>query len=182
MSAERCRNRTAVLVLWQRRLDDKERRLLIWERRLAEREERLDRRWLRLDQGEGRAKGLRVRPSDDSAGDEYALVEQAWTVPPERVIVHLRRLMAETGDDATTTAWGLGLDPAWVGDLLAGRISEIDIAHVRSLCEGLACTPGDLLGEDLARSIAHLYGAGDWPVHAELLRYDKEHGVRQQAR
>lgn len=67
-------------------------------------------------------------------------------VPPAAVAACLASLVAETGDDVATVGTTLGVDPAWVRDVLLGEVNRIDAAHVQAMCTALESTPEDLFG------------------------------------
>ena len=96
-------------------------------------------------------------------------VEPAWSLPAAPVATELRHLMIDTGDDLPTVARGIGLDPDWARGVLTGDVVDVDVAHVQQVCEGLHCTPYDLFGPELARSIAHAYGPDLWPAGVQPL-------------
>lgn len=67
-------------------------------------------------------------------------------VPPAAVAACLASLVAETGDDVATVGIALGVDPDWVRGVLLGEVSQIDAAHVESMCAALESTPEELFG------------------------------------
>lgn len=95
--------------------------------------------------------------------------EPRWTLPVAPVSELLIAIQAATGDDMPDVARGCGLDPAWAADVVAGRITDVDVPHVQEVCEGLHCSPFDLWGEDDARGILHAYGPELWPRLIEPL-------------
>ena len=134
--------RGAALAARARALDERERRLL-------EREVRVD------------AMAVRVGLA--------AEVEPATCLPAGPVRHHLEALVVDTGDNIAEVARANGLDPLWAAAVAAGTVTQLDVAHVRHVCEGLRCTPYDLWGTEAARSISHAYGPDAWPVTTEPL-------------
>jgi hypothetical protein len=97
-------------------------------------------------------------------------VEPRWSLPAAPVTDALRNLPATGVDnDPAMFATGIGLDTAFVENLLAGNITELDIGQIAQVCDGLHCSPYDLWGTDQARGILHAYGPEHWPRHIEPL-------------
>ncbi len=95
-----------------------------------------------------------------------------WTLPAAPVTHVLRQLIGEPGFDTSeveTFARGLGLEPRVADDLLTGRLQEVTIDQVAAVCEGLHCSPYDLWGTELARTVLHTYGPERWPRYIEPL-------------
>lgn len=125
-------------------------------RALAERERRLVEREVRID-----AMAITVGVLPD--------VEQVTVLPAEPVRRHLEALVVDTGDDVAVVAQANGLDPRVAAAVAAGKLTNLDLAHVRHVCEALHCTPYDLWGTAGARSVSHAYGPDAWPAHTEPL-------------
>jgi len=130
-------------------LDARARELAEWERRLDQRERRLDKR----------AEAL-----DDALG-----VAPAWSAPPEPLRAQFEWYLQVTGDPPSMLAKGLDVEPAWMESVLAGGATEIDLDHIQRLCESLHCTPYDLWGDRVGRSLLHCYGPEMWPTDLEPL-------------
>jgi hypothetical protein len=97
-------------------------------------------------------------------------IEPRWLLPAAPVADALRTLHAAADqEDVATFASGVGLDRRLVDDLLAGRLTELDINQIAQVCEGLHCSPYDLWGAELARTVLHAYGPEHWPRHSEPL-------------
>jgi hypothetical protein len=128
------------------------------ERSLVEREEAVLVERARLASWEAR---LRARDAD-----------QRWTLPAAPATATLREFL---GDPAFSTsdihefARGFGLDASLTEQLVTGRLATLDVAQVGQLCEALRCSPYDMWGPDLARSILHAYGPERWPASIEPL-------------
>jgi hypothetical protein len=94
------------------------------------------------------------------------------TLPAAPATHVLRQLISEPGfstDDVATFARGLGMDARVTDDLLTGRMREVTIEQISALCEGLHCSPFDLWGAELARTVLHAYGPERWPRYIEPL-------------
>jgi hypothetical protein len=101
-------------------------------------------------------------------------VEPRWSLPAAPATDALRSLRADAGDnDVATFATGVGLDRRLVEDLLAGRLTELDVNQIAQVCEGLHCSPYDLWGTEQARSVLHVYGPERWPRYIEPLDEDR---------
>ena len=96
-------------------------------------------------------------------------VEPATWLPAEPVRHHLEALAVDSGENVTEVARANGLDLKWAGAVAAGTVTQVDLPHVRHVCEGLRCTPYDLWGTAGARSISHAYGPDAWPAVTEPL-------------
>jgi len=70
-------------------------------------------------------------------------------------------------------ARGINIDPTFTDRLLTGRIAELRVDQIGMVCEALHCSPYDLWGPDLARTILHAYGPERWPRHIEPLDADR---------
>jgi len=125
-------------------------------RALDERERRLLEREVRVD---AMAVAVGLAPE----------VEPATWLPAEPVRRHLEALVVDSYDDIAEVARTNGLDPRWAAAVAAGSVTQLDVAHVRHVCEGLRCTPYDLWGTQGARSISHAYGPDAWPAATEPL-------------
>ena len=125
-------------------------------RALDERERRLLEREVRVD---AMAVAVGLAPE----------VEPATWLPAEPVRHHLQALVVDSGDDIAEVARTNGLDPRWAAAVAAGTVNQLDVPHVRHVCEGLRCTPYDLWGTEGARSISHAYGPDAWPAATEPL-------------
>lgn len=94
------------------------------------------------------------------------------TLPAAPVTHVLRQLIGEPGfstDDVATFAQGLDLEVRFTDDLLTGRTRDVSIEQISALCEGLHCSPFDLWGAELARTVLHAYGPERWPRYIEPL-------------
>ncbi len=131
---------------------------------LARRAADLDARARALDERERELLERETRVDARAVLQGLDQVEPAWTVPAAAVAIELRHLMIDTGEDLPSVARGIGLDPDWARGVLTGDVVDVDVVHVQQVCEGLQCTPYDLFGPDLARSIAHAYGPELWPA------------------
>ena len=97
-------------------------------------------------------------------------VAPRWSLPAAPVADAVRNLQAPGVDnDPATFATGIGLDTGFVENLLAGKTTELDIAQIAQVCDGLHCSPYDLWGTEQARGILHAYGPEHWPRHIEPL-------------
>lgn len=137
-------------------LDGRAAALVARARALEERERRLLQREMRVD---AMAVTVGVMPE----------VEQVTWLPAEPVRRQLEALMVDTGDDIAELAHTNGLDVRWAAAVAAGSITNVDLPHVRHVCEALHCTPYDLWGTGGARSVSHAYGPDAWPAHTEPL-------------
>jgi hypothetical protein len=92
-------------------------------------------------------------------------------VPAGPVAVAIRRLQreGEFHPETAVCAKGLGLDPALLEGILDGTTTDLDLHAVRSVCEGLHCSPYDLWGTETGRRLLPVYGPEDWPRHIEPL-------------
>jgi DNA-binding Xre family transcriptional regulator len=88
---------------------------------------------------------------------------RATSLPAEPVRRQLEALVIDTGDGVDDLARTNGIDPTWAARVATGAITQVDLPHVRQVCEGLRCTPYDLWGPEGARTIAHAYGPDAWP-------------------
>lgn len=107
---------------------------------------------------------------------DAAQPQPAHSLPAAPATDALRSLLGEPGfstSDVEEFARGLGLDHRLTEQLVAGRLSEVDIGQISQLCEALHCSPYDLWGVDLARSILHSYGPEYWPRRIEPLDEDR---------
>ena len=59
---------------------------------------------------------------------------------------HIALLVAETGDDLSTVAWGLGMDEAWVRGVVRGDIEWIGPREAHQLCIALDLAPSQVFG------------------------------------
>lgn len=130
-------------------LEVRARELADWERRLDQRERRLDKRAAALE---------------DALG-----IQPAWTAPAEPLRAQFEWYLQVTGDPPATLAKGLDLEPAWLESVLARGTTEIDLDHIQRLCESLHCSPYDLWGDRVGRSLLHCYGPEMWPTDIEPL-------------
>lgn len=55
-------------------------------------------------------------------------------------------LLSDTGDDVDTIARGLGLEPTWVSEVVAGTVDTVDADHARQLCDALELSPASVFG------------------------------------
>jgi hypothetical protein len=98
--------------------------------------------------------------------------EQRWTLPAAPATATLRDFL---GDPAFSTsdihefARGFGLDSSLTEQLVTGRLTTLDVTQVAQLCEALRCSPYDMWGPDLARTVLHAYGPERWPATIEPL-------------
>jgi len=136
---------------------------LVQEALLAQRGQALDQRERRVTEREARVDALAV-----AVGLVPEVPTSAW-LPAEPVRRQLAALVVDSGDDVAEVARAHHLDPEWAEAVADGRLTRVDLAHVRQACEGLRCTPYDLWGTDGARSVAHAYGPAEWPAHTEAL-------------
>lgn len=93
------------------------------------------------------------------------------TLPAAPVASAVRHLQA-TGEferDLDRCATGLGLEPQLLAGVLDGSVREVDLVTIRTLCEGLHCSPYDLWGVANGRRILHAYGPEHWPSYIEPL-------------
>lgn len=141
---------------WAQELEQRERNLQRWAEQLVEREQAV----VRVEQ--------RLR-AEQSAWIGRDHVEPAWSLPASPVAQEIRAIMNDTGDGISQVAKFLGVDHEWVADVLAGRVSDIDLPHIQQLCESLHCTPHDFWGIEAGRSIAHAYPPELWPRYIEPL-------------
>lgn len=128
-----------------------EREVRAWERELEAREARLA------------AREATIGPD---------VTEQRASLPAMPATEALRSLAGEPGfstSDVEEFARGLGLDPFLTDQLLAGRIGDLDAQQIAQVCEALHCSPYDMWGPELGRTILHAYGPEHWPRHIEPL-------------
>lgn len=130
---------------------------------LAARARALDERERRVTEREARVDALAV------AVGLVPEVPPATTLAAEPLRRQLEALVVDSGDDVAEVARAHHLEPQWAEAVVDGRVSRLDLAHVRQACEGLRCTPYDLWGTEAARSVAHAYGPAEWPAHTEAL-------------
>ncbi|MGH9154117.1 MAG: DUF6166 domain-containing protein [Acidimicrobiales bacterium] len=130
---------------------------------LVARSRALDEREQRLREREARVDAMAV-----SVG-LVPVVSRATSLPAEPVRRQLEALVIDTGDGVDELARSNGIDPTWASRVATGAITQVDLPHVRQVCEGLRCTPYDLWGPEAARSIAHAYGPDAWPADPEPL-------------
>lgn len=105
-----------------------------------------------------------------------AAPEPRWSLPAAPATEALRTLLGEPGFSTTDVeefARGLGLDPTLTEHLVAGRVVDLDVQQIAQLCESLQCSPYDMWGPELARSILHAYGPENWPRRIEPLDDDR---------
>ncbi|MGH9186194.1 MAG: hypothetical protein ACRD0U_10340, partial [Acidimicrobiales bacterium] len=105
--------------------------------------------------------------------------EPRWSLPAEPATETLRALLAEPAfatTDIEEFARGFDLDPKLAERLITGRIADLDMDQIAQLCQGLHCSPYDLWGSELARSILHAYGPERWPRHIEPLDEGRQLG------
>jgi hypothetical protein len=105
-----------------------------------------------------------------------AAPQRRWSLPAAPATDALRALLGEPGfstSDVEEFARGLGLDPTLTEDLVAGRVVDLDVQQIAQLCESLQCSPYDMWGPELARSILHAYGPESWPRRIEPLDDDR---------
>jgi hypothetical protein len=97
-------------------------------------------------------------------------IEPRWSLPAAPATDALRNLQAIAGDnDVATFATGLGVERRLVEDLLAGKLTELDVHQIGQVCDGLHCSPYDLWGPEQARTVLHAYGPEHWPRYIEPL-------------
>ncbi|HEX8771041.1 MAG TPA: hypothetical protein VF711_09775, partial [Acidimicrobiales bacterium] len=137
-------------------LDVQGARLAVWARSLDARERHLTEREARVD---ALAMVVGLAPE----------VPQATWLEAEPLRRHLDALTIDTGEEIAHIAEAHGLDPNWARHVVDGRVSRVELARVRQVCEGLRCTPYDLWGTAAARSVAHAYGPSEWPADVEPL-------------
>ena len=130
---------------------------------LAARSRALDQREQRLREREARLDAMAV------AVGLVPVVGRATSLPAEPVRCQLEALVIDTGHGVDELARSSGMDPRWAAGVATGVITQVDLPHVRQVCEGLRCTPYDLWGPGAARSISHAYGPDAWPADAEPL-------------
>ena len=130
---------------------------------LAERSRALDEREQRLREREARVDAMAV------AVGLVPVVGRATSLPAEPVRRQLEALVIDTGDGVDELARSSGIDSGWAAGVAPGAIPQVDLPHVRQVCEGLRCTPYDLWGPGAARSITHAYGPDAWPADVEPL-------------
>jgi hypothetical protein len=130
---------------------------------LAARARALDERERRVTEREARVDALAL------AVGLVPEVAQATWLPAEPVRRQLEALVVDTGDPIAEVAAVYHLEPGWAEAVVDGRVSRVDLAQVRQVCEGLRCTPYDMWGTAGARSVAHAYGPAEWPAHTEAL-------------
>jgi len=133
---------------------------------LASRARALNEREQRVTEREARVDALAV------AVGLVPEVPQANWLPAEPVRRQLEALAIDTGDDVADVAdvaRAHHVDPQWAQAVVEGRVSRVDLAHVRQVCEGLRCTPYEMWGTTGARSVAHSYGPAEWPAYTEAL-------------
>lgn len=130
---------------------------------LSARSRALDQREQRLQEREARVDAMAV------AVGLVPVVGRATSLPAEPVRRQLEALVIDTGDGVDELARSSGIDPGWAAAVATGAITQVDLPHVRQVCEGLRCTPYDLWGPEAARSVSHAYGPDAWPTDAEPL-------------
>jgi DNA-binding Xre family transcriptional regulator len=94
------------------------------------------------------------------------------TLPAAPVAEALERLRSDpylADEELSTFAKGLGLDPALTGDIVTGRVQQLQVRQIAHLCEALRCSPYDLWGPQLGRQILEVYGPEHWPEYIEPL-------------
>ena len=148
------------VVAWAAELEQEEQRLQRWAVQLAERERAV----ARSEQ--------RVR-SEELAWTGRPDIAPSWSLPAEPVARELRAVMTDADCTVEGAAREFGLDEAWARDVVAGRITTVDVPHVQQVCEAWSCTPYDFWGTEAARTIVHAYPPELWPRHiAPLWQWD----------
>ena len=133
-----------------------------------------DESWLGAWNAALRAKEERLAAWEASL--EAAAPEPRWSLPAAPATDALRTLLGEPGfstRDVEEFARGLGLDPTLTEHLVAGRVVDLDLKQIGQLCESLQCSPYDMWGPELARSILYAYGPENWPRRIEPLDDDR---------
>lgn len=130
---------------------------------LAARSRALDERERQVTEREARVDALAV------AAGLIPDVPQATSLPAEPVRHQLEALVIDSGDDIAEVARANNLDPDWAASVVNGNTTRVELARVRQVCAGLACTPYDMWGTDAARSVAGTYGPAEWPAVTEPL-------------
>ncbi len=130
---------------------------------LAARSRDLDERERQVSEREARVDALSV------AVGLIPDVPQATSLPAEPVRHQLEALVIDSGDDIAEVARANNLDPDWAASVVNGTTTKVELARVRQVCAGLACTPYDMWGTDAARSVAGTYGPAEWPAVTEPL-------------
>lgn len=144
--------------------------LRAWQAELGEEQRRLDGRARQLDAREQAVVQAEARLSaEQDAWSAVPRTPQVTALPAEPVAREIRQMMADTGDGVGQVAKFLAVEPAWADDVLAGRITEVDVAHIQHLCEVLHCTPHDFWGAEAGRSIIDAYPPEVWPRFIEPL-------------
>jgi hypothetical protein len=94
-----------------------------------------------------------------------------WSLPAAPVVDVIREHRAEWGNqEPLKVASGMGLDHELATGMLNGTIDHLNVAQIAHACDVLRCSPFDLWGTDLARSILHVYGPEHWPRYIEPLQ------------
>ena len=101
------------------------------------------------------------------------------SLPAEPVAAALRRMQArgELDHDVAVMGAGLGLEPAWLTEVLDATAAELDVERIAQVCEALHCSPYELWGPELARTVLDAYGPERWPRYIEPL--DEPRGDNQ---
>lgn len=136
--------------------------LRAWTADLDDRQSGLEERERALDRRERQLAAERRALHGDGP------IEPAWSLPAGPLVGLLTEVRRDTGDDMGTVARGLGLDPAWVQDVVTGAVTEVDLPHVQQVCAGASCSPYDLWGEG-AGAVLHAYPPDLWPRTIEPL-------------
>lgn len=67
-------------------------------------------------------------------------------LPAAAAAAQIEVLALDSGEDLDTLASGLGLEPAWVREVVAGSVEVIDANHARRLCDALELSPAAVFG------------------------------------
>jgi len=76
-------------------------------------------------------------------------------------------LAATTGDDLTTVAHGVNLDPALVHGIVLGHTRHLELDQIPAICAALCASPETLWGPGALR-VADSYPPDQWPQPVEL--------------
>lgn len=68
------------------------------------------------------------------------------SLPAAAAAAQIEIITLDSGDDLDTVARTLGVEPAWVRDVVDGTIDVIDADHARRLCDALELSPASVFG------------------------------------
>jgi hypothetical protein len=100
------------------------------------------------------------------------LVGHRWTLPAGPAARAVNDLMSDAAFSTAEVeefARGCNLDPQLAERLFRSPSGELNVEQIAQVCEALHCSPYDLWGRELGRSILHAYGPERWPRHIEPL-------------